>query len=205
MPSLVRQLGLAIRPRLSYSRANFLVHAGIAEAHAEIQRIIDGNFYPVVSVVGERRSGKTHFAVHLTETLSEVHDSVYLFDGEQFRNVLLESSGWNRSNGKRYFIVDDADRYLASLDDGESGALVRLIEELRVQGGYLVFFRGVPLESYGFDDHLRSRFRSGMEWVIGDPDRSEVLPLLNLLCRQRGIRFPEKKLQYLSRRLGNSL
>ncbi|MCI5064319.1 DnaA/Hda family protein [bacterium] len=203
-----QQIGLSIRPKLRYDPKKFVLHSGVKGLLETLFEFLASPRYPVVSVVGEKRSGKTHTSYFLFDELQQ-RFSGYLvrrFDGGCFRNWLETEEFTECLRTPCLLLIDEADVFLDGFPTGNSGALVRIIEELRATQSALLFFRTRPsLEAYSFDEHLRTRFRAGVEFCIDHPGREDLLPVVNALAAQRGYRFPQRKLQYLEKRVALSL
>ena len=204
LQNMTRQLDLSIRAKLSYAAKNFVMHQGAKEIIEECTKAFGIESYPILSVLGEPRSGKTHLSIFFYEQLAQSGKHVQLFDGSEFvekgASLLL-----SENTDSKYYIVDNADDYLLTCYPETSGTLVSIVERLRKIGGYLIFFRSQDIASYPFDEHLGSRFQAGREFQIGDPAREEIGKLLEALMLQRGLKLPDRKLNFLTKRLPATL
>ena len=202
-----RQIELDIASRLHYHPEKFVEHAGVAPIRKSLLHLLGQEHYPVVSIVGTKRSGKTHLSHFLAHGLKEAAHrftpslAVELFQGKEFLRMIYEGQFSCGETEKRCILIDDADEMLLQFGGGNSGPLVKCIEDLRVLGGVIVFFRNSTLHEYGFDDHLLTRFAAGTEFLLEDPDRSELTVLLQALSEQRGWRFNRRMVAFLEKRL----
>ena len=204
------QVPLQIRSKINYSATDFILHGGVTTitkdilSKAEMFLSGDQKIYPLISVLGDKRSGKSHYSIYLEDKFSNLDfSSVFYSEGKSFasfleKGVFRVDEGGNQGS---IIVVDDADEYLDSLSVGDSGPLVDLLEHLKVAGGFLLLIRSKPLHSYRFDEHLTSRFQSGIEYCIEHPQRSEILSLTKFLMKQRGVHLTDRKLAFLSKRL----
>lgn len=202
-----RQIELDIASRLHYHPEKFVEHAGVAPIRKSLLHLLGQEHYPVVSIVGTKRSGKTHLSHFLAHGLKEAAHrftpslAVESFQGKEFLQMIYEGEFPSSDTEKRCILIDDADEMLLQFAKGNSGPLVKCIEDLRVVGGIIVFFRNDTVHEYGFDDHLLTRFAAGTEFLLGDPDRSELIALLQALSEQRGWRLNNRMVAFLEKRL----
>lgn len=64
---------------------------------------------------------------------------------------------------------------------------------------------GASIESFPCDEHIKSRLTPGMGFSIGAPSEDELSELLQLMARQRGINLSDRKVDFLSRRIGRDI
>ncbi|MCB0329621.1 MAG: hypothetical protein KDD70_08155 [Bdellovibrionales bacterium] len=206
--SISQQLGLSITPKLTFDPDRFVLHSGVrAVAEALLSRCLDvSKHYPLCSVVGENRSGKTHFAHYLASKLRPSHgDRVALLRGSELNEFVTDGGLVLAQEAQLVLLIDEADGILSQYSKGRSGTLVNVVEALRKHHGSIVFFRKNLVDEYSFDEHLLSRFQAGIEFPLEEPSRDEALELLQVMAIQRGFKFAESKLRFLEKRLSISI
>lgn len=214
-----QQLGLTIMPKLVYSAADFIPHSGIQETFSSLMGLLGREHFPLVSVCGKPRSGKTHFSVYLLAQLQEVFGSeegraVTLMSGSGFLDSLRQERTVGTPGLRNVVLVDDADfalrafcldRVKGSESDiagaSPSGPLVKCVEDLRSCQGTLILLRSNDLSQFEFDHHLVSRFKAGTEFWIEDPAREESGKLLSVMAKQRGYRLRGRHVEFLEKRM----
>jgi|GEM_PF-1519166 len=202
-----QQIELGISAKLVYHPEKFIEHSGVLSIRKALLHILNQEHYPVISIVGGKRSGKTHLAHFLNFGLRQAAErfepriEVEFFQGTEFLDSIQEGRSFHWSNAKHCILIDDADQLLVHFSRGNSGPMVKCIEDLRVHGGLIIFFRAEDSSFYEFDEHLGTRFAAGTEFLIGNPDRSELSLLLQALSAQRGWRFNDRMVKYLEKRL----
>lgn len=195
---MTRQIPLSIVPRLAYDPQRLLLYAGLRE---ELERAL---FVPKLSnlrlclIHGAPRAGKTHLSLRLADEYSRQGREVRLTSGTEFLDLLIEGCVLNPDS---VLVVDDADACLSLLNAEKSGLFVRLVEQLRVNGGTLVLLLAGELAQFPFDEHVRSRLVSAVVCRLGAPGPEDMPELIRLMARQRGLFLTDRKICFLARRL----
>lgn len=189
------QLPLSIVPRLSYDPAGFVEHSGVAFLTHRVIELLPRNDFHLFFIHGAERCGKTHLSVKLASTCENFDLSYQLVDALSFQEIL--SSGVHTD----ILVVDDSHLYLSSLKQGDSGPVVRLIEEIRNRRGKLILLSSLGEDLFSYDEHLRSRIAPAFRFEIGSPNEEEKLSLIDALAKQRGLFLSPKKLSFLENRL----
>ncbi len=127
-----------------------------------------------------------------------------LIDGSQF-SAWLEEYVDKTFRQEDVLVVDDADHYLSSIVSGQSGEFVSFVEKLRNQRSAMVLLSSMALKDFSFDDHIRSRLLPGEGFSIGAPSADDMFELVELMARQRGLAFSERKVDYLEKRIGRDI
>ena len=196
------QLSLNIRPTLSYAATNFVPHAGVEELTRSLQSLLSmSDRFRIALVTGDRRTGKTHLSLFLAEWLTTQGKRPILIEGA----ALLDGTGMRDAGPDEVIIVDDADEYLKTIEPGAGGPFVRWIELLRVNRAALVLLSSTPLESFGFDGHVRSRLLPGSGFTISAPSAKDIPLLVEQMARQRGIAFRSRMVGFIEKRVSRTV
>jgi len=198
------QLPLDIKPRLSYTAENFVVHEGVADLLKHSLALLKGGRFQALFIMGKQRSGKTHLAVRLVDELRRRRLQAELIEGRDFETWVGGQAG-QRLCAVQCFVVDDAHLYLGKLSPSRSGELVNVIEKMRVAGSKLVLLSLLSLDAFSFDEHVRSRLLAGHGFEIGPPGCGDIKHLLRQMCWQRGVALSARKIAFLEKRLERSL
>ena len=196
------QLGLNIRPLLSYKAEAFVQHAGVGQPYNQCKKLFSDNLFSIVFVTGPARSGKTHFGVRLMEDISAAGKFASFVEGSKLEEWLGQEHQFNASH---VTIIDDAQIYLATLSAGHSGPMVNVIERARHSGAKILILSSARLETFGFDDHVGSRLRAAFHFELGPPAESELGLVLAAIARQRGLHLTGRKLTLPSRRIARDI
>ncbi|MCB0310032.1 MAG: hypothetical protein KDD42_02275 [Bdellovibrionales bacterium] len=193
----MRQLNLDLPLRLPYEPHNFLLHTGVKDVYKRLSAL---DLLPhLIYVQAAPRSGKTHCAVALHDTLS-VHGTVSLITAFDFAE-LLQGADTHNVLRCQTVLVDDADLYLGSLGEGDSGGFVNFAEMFKLSNRRVLLFGSATFEDFQADEHVMSRLRGGEYLEIQDPGEAELPELLNLMLIQRGMRLSQTKRSFLLKRL----
>lgn len=201
---MTRQLPLQMTTRVRYAADNFLRHHGVAALVESCRTFCAADAFALGFVVGPRRSGKTHLAIHLLDAVGAVARFPRLLEGGEF-GQFINSVGVEPFASEDLFIVDDAHTYLETLGAGDSGPFVAFVEKLRLARAGLILLSRQPLEAFRFDEHVRSRLIPGAGLVIGPPADEDMPKLIEMMAKQRGIKLKERKIDYVVRRLGRDI
>ena len=194
------QIPLNLTPRLPYSPHGFLVHEGVhAIVHTFTQALTTPRF-DIFFVHGASRRGKTHLSIKLFDIAAEGGRYPKLYDGAELSKSLVEVSG-----EAPVVLVDNADKLLMQLLPGDSGPFVSLVERLRTASAKLVLLSATEMNELPCDEHIMSRIAPGAGHHLELPAESELVPLGQLMAKQRGLILTERKVKYLLRRLGRDI
>ncbi len=198
------QLPLAICDRLAYSGKNFITHSGVRNLLEQLYGLCYASSFRIAYVIGPRRSGKTHTAIKLCELISQKNLFPRLLDGSGLAEWLTT---WRAENcdSEEVLVIDDAHLYLNSITPGASGALVNLIEALRVRGAKCIFFSTMEIADLPCDEHIKSRLIPGKGFRIEPPAEEELNLMISVLAKQRGYKLQGRKLGFLEKRLGRDI
>ena len=196
--AILKQIPLEIVSRLAYDPERFLLHAGLREELERALFVTEVGNLRLCLIHGGPRSGKTHLSLRLAREYSRQGQEVSLLSGEDFALCISRSQGIGE---RQVLIVDDADAFLSTLAQGDSGLFVRFVEHTRVQGGALVLLLSGDLSQFGFDEHVRSRLASAVICRIGNPGEDDMPELVRCMARQRGLFLTDRKICFLARRL----
>jgi len=199
----MQQLCLNIIPRLSYVPENFVLHSGIHCVVEEIMQLVLAQKFRFFLIYGGSRSGKTHLSLYLAQCLAESGAFPVLLEPE-------EIFGWHPNTGKEIdqdsvVIVDEAEKYLALLRQAGSGSFVQLYEHCRKLNARLVFLCHDEGIVAGLDDHAMSRIATAHSFNLAPPDSAELLLLVKMMARQRGLDLSNRKQSFLVRRVGRDI
>lgn len=202
------QIPLNISSYLSYHPANFVLHGGAHEAVSLFFKLFEmgpqaSSAAPVfrsMLVVGAPRSGKTHLSLYLADEVIKRGGFPRLIEGKQGLEweVQLEAA---RSEGASVVIVDDVDKELSELHPGESGRFVSFFEALRVRGVLLLLISRSSPHDLPCDEHVTSRLLGSAQITLAPPEEEKIMPIVELMARQRGLSLDERELSFLKKRL----
>ena len=198
----MEQLSLGLTPKLIYSPQAFMLHSGAVHLHARALNEILQKRFSIICINGGPRTGKTHFSIRLALDASLRGCYPILIDGDRLHEEIAALSGRSPVDHTTLFIVDDFDKFFLRPDFSDSGAFVHFVESLRSANASLVVLSGRSLRELPADEHVMSRLIPGEGYVLGPPEEEEVLDLLLVMAKQRGIVLKERKRKYLLRRLG---
>lgn len=198
------QLRLQVTPRLAYSGANFIQHAGMREAIEQLTGAAQTQAFKPALVIGGARSGKTHFALMLLEIFARQGKFPRLIEGAALAAALSDKENLMLREDD-VVVVDDADIYFRILQPGASGAFVNFFEAARLARAQLVFMLATDPAQLPCDDHVMSRLRASASFVIGAPSEPDLSPLIDAMSRQRGIALTQRQREYLRKRLPRSI
>jgi chromosomal replication initiation ATPase DnaA len=196
------QLPLNISPRLPYTPEGFLIHDGVAGIIALCRTGMQADGFKLFFIQGGARSGKTHLSIELTDLLMKEGLYPRLVDGRDLAAKLPELIP---NDHRDILIVDDAQQYLQTVNEGESGPLVSCIELYRKARAGIIFLSTKELSDFPFDEHIRSRLVPGGGLSIKPPAPEYLSDLINRMARQRGIKLSERKIGFLMKRLDRNI
>ncbi len=102
-------------------------------------------------------------------------------------------------------IIDNFDRYVSSLSEGESGPFVALYESLRHRHGMLITLSRPNAARESYDQHFASRIEAAVIYELSNPKEEEIPLLISQMALQRGVRLSERKVRYLVPRVGRDI
>ncbi len=179
-----------------------MVHSGVAKILDHALAIASIDAFSLMFVSGDRRSGKSHFAIKLSDCLVKRSCYPTIFQGDVLK---IESPQIVRSNfvsRDTFYIIDDAQDYFSSSSSGE---IVTLIEHLRFKKAKIVFLSLYSAPDICHDDHVSSRIRMGAGFQIESPNTDEFSLLIDHMARQRGIKLKAGQVEFLYKRLEHDL
>jgi len=198
-----QQLNLHIPPRVLYSAENFHAHAGVGPLIEACEALVPQEQFRLLFLSGTPRSGKTHLAVKLSDIFGQAGRYPRLVSGEEMPDFVARVETGRAAD--EILIIDDADRWLSHFGPGTGGPFVAFIEQLRLARAGVVLLSGREIDSFSFDDHVRSRLLPATALRLGDPGEGDMAALIRLMSRQRGISLSERKIAFLVRRLQRSI
>lgn len=196
------QQALKLKEQLIYSAENFIPHSGVRNVIALCEAAFVLPEFSLTLIYGKERFGKTHLCVYLNE-LSNQHNLQPLMLSGSDLNTYLQKSSEFPENG--LVLIDDIDEYLSQLNPGQSGPLVAFVEHCRVKKIPIIMFSRRNLADFSIDEHLISRLRMGTGVEIQAPKWEEFESLFRKLSEQRGLKLPDRQLEFLNKRLGFSI
>ncbi|MGI6523708.1 MAG: hypothetical protein ACOX2O_00205 [Bdellovibrionota bacterium] len=199
------QIPLKIIPRLPYSADAFIVHQGVREIYDFCCSQMLTESFRICVAYGAAQSGKTHLSIKLATDLERKGALVRLVDGDSLQDFLVKQGVGAKYRSETVIIVDDADKYLATLSSDRSGEFVNLVEALRRSQAGLLLLTGQQVSDFAIDDHVRSRLRPGEGFLLSSPDDAQLNELIFTMAKQRGIILTPKKVAYLAKRLGREV
>lgn len=196
------QLSLNITPRHAYAPESFVVHAGAAAVldHCVTGAVADRFFIAVV--LADRRAGKTHFSLRLAADLAAKGLFPRLIEGKDFTELIASPLEIASEDA---FIVDDAQAYFSRVAVGHSGPFVAFIEKLRVARASIVFLLDRDIDTFAFDEHVRSRLVPGQGLSIGNPDEADMPALIEAIGKQFGLKLSGRKITFVMKRVGRTV
>ena len=195
------QLPLSILPRRALSLKNFVFHHGVLEVYQTINSYIEQPGFRIISVIGAKQSGLTHFSIALAQRLAEGGHFPRMVDGADLFEWIHTRLTLESTDPGEVVLVDDADSYLKNIAAHDSGQFVALVETLRKISAALILFAHTPFDSYGCDDHVLSRLRAGECLTITSPGEEDIRDLLKQMTSQRGMNINNKSFEFLVKRL----
>lgn len=199
------QLVLNVRQRIVYGSQNFVAHNGVSAVVEGLLAAACADKFGLSVIFGEPGSGKSHLLVALAAKLEHQGVETDLLDGSEFTKWLERWLKLPAASQTAAVLVDDIDLAFKNRFIDDSGPFVAFVERLRVVGGRVVFTSSTALEDFAADEHALSRLRAGHHFHISSPSDEELLPLLQGIALQRGIKLAPEKILYLSARLGRSV
>lgn len=199
----MNQLPLDIQERIPYEPNQFIMHGGVASIYDELLALMNRNEFRIAFVHGDSRTGKTHLSLKLADDLIGRGRVPHLYEADAQGSFLTRPNIATLGH-QDVFLIDNAELYLNTLLPGNSGAMVRFIEELRVASAAVIFFSSTPLSDLSADEHVLSRFIPGQGFTIRDPWPQDMPELLEAMARQRGRSLTERKITFLEKRLPRS-
>ncbi|RMG44287.1 MAG: hypothetical protein D6719_02135 [Candidatus Dadabacteria bacterium] len=199
------QLGLKIPARISYKADNFIRHSGVRTIINQVLSLANSEAFNLCWIEGERRSGKTHLSITLTDLLINYKFQPRCIEGAEFKDFLESGQVEQISARTMPFIIDSAEEYFNSLTTGNSGAFVNFIEKLRVAGSLVIFLSRTSVQSLACDEHIMSRLRPGQGLKINMPADEELPEVIAAMAKQRGMVLSERKIEFIRRRIGRSI
>lgn len=197
----MEQLGLLLANRLSYSSKNFFEHAGVKECFQNSLAALNSPLFSICYITGAPRYGKTHLSIKLSDTLMADEYLPKFVEGEEFASWLTTQFPKSTFTSLDRIIIDDADKYFASIKPGASGPFVNFIETLRRASAGVVLLSRTPIEELPCDEHVKSRLLPGEGYQLTSPSEEDTETLVRLMAEQRGIKLKERKVGFLVRRL----
>lgn len=197
------QLSLNITPRHAYAPENFVLHEGVTDLFAEVLRAEARDSFRLGFALGGARSGKTHFSIRLADELAKRGSFPRLIEGGDFAEYLHTARFDFTADD--FLIIDDAQQYLSKLNPGQSGPFVTCIERLRVACAGILFLSSRDVDSFDFDEHVRSRLIPGLGLVFGAPAEIDMPEIIRAVAKQHGMKLSDKKLSFIVRRVGKNL
>jgi chromosomal replication initiation ATPase DnaA len=162
--------------------------------------------FSVAYLVGDSRSGKTHFSIMLAAALAARQLYPRIVEGQKFAAFLSEQEQISTEQDRyRYVIVDDAERYFLDIIPGLSGPFVNYVERLRKEQGSLIFLSSSEINRLPCDEHVVSRLMPGNGFRIDPPGTDDLRELVQIMAKQRGLSLSSRKVQFLVVRLGRSV
>ena len=201
-----QQIPLKLSQPIRYSPENFVVHAGVSESVNDIQGILEQKGFSLTTVVGEPKSGKTHFTVYLTDRARHLGREVVSVEGGLAQAWCGSITADTVIPHHGVLLVDDADAFLSGIVTSKSsGPFVDLVERCRRRDVAVVLFTSRDLEGVGCDDHVLSRLRAGMGIQMNHPSEDDLPAILDTMTKQRGIYLSESKRGFVLRRVERSI
>ena len=194
------QIPLSLTTQLPYSSGNFINHGGVGQIRAECRKHLISKAFRLCFVHGKARTGKTHLSIQLAEDMLADGIIPRLLDGVE---VLIDVG--QLLGAGEVCIVDDAQRYLQTIQPGQSGKFVHTIEFLRQHSIPVVFLSAMSVEELPCDEHITSRLLAGAGLSIHDPEPVDMAPLIAALSRQRGLELRAAHIEFLEKRLARSI
>lgn len=193
----VDQLALNLAVKLRYDAEHFVLHGGVKELHDALIRRVQSEPSSAAWVVGPARSGKTHFAIRLSDTIAKAGFLPRIIDGVQLEHALVDDG----VKQGYVTIVDDADRYFSQVLPGSSGPFVSFWEKCRQRGAHIIFLSTSLTDALPCDEHAMSRLAASAGYELLVPAEEDIDALLDSMSRQRGLNLSEVKRDFLTRRL----
>ena len=195
------QLELKLQPRLLYSPENFVVHDGVRELLSFAVSEAGSDRFSILYIPARPRSGKTHFSLKLALELSNSGFYPIIIEGAKFESEVLQLESRARVDCTSVFIVDDIHASFSASEHTDSGSFVHFIEYLRLRNANVVLLSSMEIDELPVDDHVRSRLVPGKAPAFGNPSEVEMIAILKVMAKQRGVVIREGKLKYLVKRL----
>ena len=197
----MNQLELKLHPKLSYSPESFVVHSGVRDLLSFAISEARADRFSILFIPAPSRCGKTHFSLRLALDLSSEGLSPVIIAGERLTAEVAQLDYRATVDHTSVFIVDNVQDYFLASEREDYGAFVHFVEYLRLRKATAIFTSSLELDDLPVDGHVRSRLIPGGSPRLGVPSESEMMTILKVMAKQRGIVLREKKLHYLARRL----
>lgn len=200
-----KQLTLDITPRIAYCPDSFFLHSGVKGLFDDLTHVLRADSFVLALVRGAPRTGKTHLSLALSDNLFRGGLFPRLVEGESFAQWIATRMEHPPILADEVILVDDAERYLRTISQGESGPFVNLVESARVTKAKIVLFLPEIITDFNFDEHVESRMLSGMEMALENPAPDELERVLDAIAKQRGMQLSPKKKGFVTKRVGRSI
>lgn len=177
----VEQLPLPLQAQQHYSADYFVSHSGVADALRFFEESADRlqrepDFFQSLYLYGPPGVGKSHLLSMMRSSILRRGLPAGAFEGADFGASDLPA-------------------------DAHVGEIVSRYEQLRTEGGLLVFASRFTPEGLTKNPHLLSRLRSSAIFEVRSPSIDELRPTLQSLLERRNLRLSERNLDYLLRRV----
>ena len=182
MNSATKQLILPFCDRHIVSLDNFVSHSGIDVAYRALRVALesfinDSTQFFAFYLYGAQGTGKTHL---LDAIVNEAQERI----GEDFRVLQIDLTESKMEESQHW-----ADWF------------IRCYEELRTCGGMVLLSAREHPQKITSCPHLGSRFMAGQVMEIEYPSEAELQSFFVSLLEKRGVRLPERQINYLLARL----
>lgn len=198
----MKQLSLKLAVDPTYKPTEFVPHQGVALIIERVVSDLTCSSFALHWIEGAARSGRSHLAIHINSKATATRGSTVYMSGALLESRISAVSERIRTLGIGAVVIDDLDIYLNSVQVGESGPFVELVELCRVHRVALIVTSKSPIQALPCDDHVKSRLRAAQESFIGAPRDDELNPILAVMAKQRGIRLSDRNVSFLTQRVG---
>jgi len=195
----MKQLELSLTPKLSYDAEAFILHSGVKAAVDAVRDAIARDLFSVFYIAGAARSGKSHFAVHISAAAAGGRRTPVFIEGKDLDQNLQAAEIYD------FIVVDDIDNYFFQPAYSHSGPFVHFVEQLRMRNTVLVLLSRKSRLELPVDDHVASRLAPGEGYFINAPAEEEVPQLLSAMALQRGIMLKDRQQKFIFDRVSRDI
>ena len=199
-----KQVKLNFPQTLAYGLSNFHIHAGVRDIFDGLAAVLVGDTECKPWIIeGAERFGKTHLLIALQQLVEREGKRSLLLTFDDLQGF-SQGVDWNEVlSGINVCLIDDFDWLLDEVVAwNKISIVVDLFETCKQQSKKLVMSSRRSIVDYtDLDPHARSRISAATWLELGKPAEEDCRVILELLAKQRGLKFSERQVNFLCRRL----